>query len=104
MERAERGNDSDSGSGITAWIRALFTGSSVGNVDFLSTHPASGKRIKASSILRCVTTVLREDVRVTNKTILSPSRDALGYGGEVTRGISIARCFPRVCADSRWRI
>jgi len=47
MERAERGNESDTGTGITAWIRALFRGGSVGNVDFLSTHPASRKRIKA---------------------------------------------------------
>ena len=48
MERAERGKDSDSGTGIIAWIKALFTSGSIGNVDFLSTHPASGKRIKVN--------------------------------------------------------
>ena len=84
MERAERGSDSDSGTGIIAWIRALFTGGSVGNVDFLSTHPASGKRIKvSSSVLRCAVTVLCEDMKVTNETVLTTSRHALGYGGEV---------------------
>lgn len=50
MERAERGTDTDSVGGITAWIRALFQGGSVGNVDFLSTHPASGKRIKVRAV------------------------------------------------------
>ncbi|KAF8321362.1 hypothetical protein DL93DRAFT_2093982 [Clavulina sp. PMI_390] len=47
MEHAEHEEDKESSGGIGAWFCALILGGSVGNVDFLSTHPASGKRIKA---------------------------------------------------------
>lgn len=36
------------------WLNAIAHGNSIGNTDFLSTHPAHGKRMKVRLITLCV--------------------------------------------------
>lgn len=42
--------------GIMAWLEVLSRGGTVGDVDFLSTHPANEKRIRVRAISSCAFT------------------------------------------------
>lgn len=88
MSSSERGgggggsgpsSEEGEGGGWFSWLKALITQGSVSDVDFLSTHPANGKRVKVRLffLFSFLNTPNVNEYSLTNEYLF------LGYGGEV---------------------